>query len=229
MKKYKSLFIDLDNTLLRFSETEVFAFDKLMELHSLNHPDSFKIYKRCNKALWDKVELGETTPQELKIQRFVDFSKEINLKVEAQLLSDQYEDFLGEGIFPLEGAFELIKDLAKEYELICTTNGLSIVQHKRLKKSKLVESFTHVIVSEEEGFSKPDKRFFSVALSKSMTSDPSEVLVIGDSLSADIVGGINAGHDTCWLNEAKASSGEVGPTFTVSTLAEIGKILLDSN
>jgi 2-haloacid dehalogenase len=83
-------------------------------------------------------------------------------------------------------------------------------------------------ISEEMGCAKPEKRFFDLVAAAIPDFDPASAIVIGDSLSSDIQGGINAGLDTCWYNpHGKPAPPNMNITHTVTDLKDILPILLN--
>ena len=87
--------------------------------------------------------------------------------------------------------------------------------------------FEDCFISEEMGCSKPEKLFFDRVASMIPGFDPRSTLVIGDSLSSDIRGGINAGLDTCWYNpKSKPAPENMNITYTINKLSEIEDILI---
>lgn len=73
---------------------------------------------------------------------------------------------------------------------------------------------------------KPDKKIFEYAMNYFEISDKKTVIMIGDSLEADIKGGQNAGIDTCWVNIRNAVNGsEITPKYEVNKLEGLFEIL----
>ena len=99
----------------------------------------------------------------------------------------------------IEGVEEMLASM-KDFRIALLTNGFKDAQHARVNGSSLKNIFEAIITSEETGFQKPQKEIFAYALEKLQISDPSRVLMIGDSLTSDIQGGNNFGIDTCWFN-----------------------------
>ncbi len=106
------------------------------------------------------------------------------------------------------------------------TNGFTSLQQIRLERTGLREHFDLLIISEEVGVAKPDARIFDYALEKAGNPDRSRVLMVGDTAASDILGGMNAGLSTCWLNaHQQVLPEQIKPTWTVTSLAELEQLL----
>jgi 2-haloacid dehalogenase len=140
-----------------------------------------------------------------------------------------YEATLGKQTHLLEAALELIRDLHGKCRLYIVVNGITAVQKSRFGACRLAPYFDQCFISEQMGCAKPEKRFFDSVAAAIPDFDPKEAIVIGDSLSSDILGGINAGLDTCWYNpKGKTTPADMPITYTVQDLTEIKEILLGS-
>lgn len=106
------------------------------------------------------------------------------------------------------------------------TNGFSALQQVRLERTGLRDYFDLLVISEEVGVAKPNKKIFDYALEQAGNPDRSRVLMVGDTAESDILGGINAGLATCWLNAHHREQPEgIAPTWTVSSLHELEQLL----
>ncbi|OCL26667.1 noncanonical pyrimidine nucleotidase, YjjG family [Orenia metallireducens] len=226
--KYEVILFDADRTLFDFDKAEEHALEQLMNYFEVEYQKEYhlKQYQLINKKLWEELEQELVTPDELKIERFRRLAEELELKIEEQDLSEKYLEFLAEGYFLLKGALKLIKYLHKDYKLAIVTNGLATVQKGRLKASPLKDYFDHLIISEEIGVAKPNPKIFEHTFKEIGHQDKSNVLIVGDSLSSDIQGGINFGIDTCWFNPHNQENlTDLKPTYEISELNEL-KIVL---
>lgn len=138
-----------------------------------------------------------------------------------------YMKYLGDGSFLFEGARKLIKDLSDKYILSIVTNGLTVVQERRIKKSSIAKYFKDIVISEEIGIAKPHPDIFEHAIGNLGEFNKDEILMIGDNLSSDIKGGINYNIDTCWYNpNKKENKSDLSPTYEISDYKELRNILL---
>jgi len=206
-KKYEVLLFDLDNTLFDFEHAEYSALQKTAEKYGgeIAFEEFEAMYHAVNKPLWGALERGEITSDIIKTERFVQLVDRLGLDFDPIDISQYYTKRLGEGIQKVPYAQELCTNLSKKYKLVALTNGIQSVQENRLRLSGLYIFFDAIIISEAVGFSKPDERIFTEALSRIGHKDRNTVLMIGDSLKADIAGAFNAGIDACWVNLKLAS------------------------
>lgn len=195
---YTALLFDLDDTVLDFVASEDTALDHTYDafFKERYQREHFKEkFKAINHALWDLVALGQTTPWQLKIDRFRELTENRDLDEVAHF----YEGKLGEQIVWFPGAKDALNELRKQYEIGFVTNGMKRVQEKKYQLSGIKEWCDCFIISEDVGLAKPDQRIFQIALDK-LQKSPTEVLMIGDSLAFDYKGALNANLDFCWIN-----------------------------
>lgn len=227
--KYQAIIFDADETLFDFKKSEREAFKNTMLEFGINYDENYhlKIYQDINTAIWKEFEEGLITQEKLKIDRFKRFSDALKLDLNPEALAKAYTNYLADGSFLFDGAEELIKDLKQHFKLSIVTNGLSKVQNKRIRKSIIANYFEDIIISEEVQVSKPNPKIFELALNNLNIKDKSKVLMVGDSLSSDIKGGLNFGIDTCWFNPKKLiNNKDIKPTYEVSTFEELKNLLI---
>lgn len=200
-KHYSWLWFDADNTLFDYNLAEGTALRNTFQSHGLPVDDtSMNAYREINKKLWHALEMGEIKQDELRVKRFEDFLSAIGGSGSPEELSMFYVDQLSQQTNLLDGTLEVLQQLRETSRFALITNGLTTVQRGRLSRSPLKDFFEAVIISEEIGFAKPHTEFFETAHEQIGRPPKSDILVIGDSLSSDIRGGINFGADTCWFN-----------------------------
>lgn len=227
-KKYEILLFDLDNTLFDFEYAENNALIKTAEYFGQieQYTNFEKTYQEVNKPLWLALERGEITSDIIKTERFIQLVKRLKIDVDPIEMSQYYTKSLGEGIKKIPYAEELCADLSQKYKLVAVTNGIQAVQESRMKLSGFHNYFDAIIISESVGVSKPDERIFLEALKRVNHEDKTTVLMIGDSLKADINGAFDAGIDACWVNLKQHPEPEVvSYKFMVQHLEELHEIL----
>ncbi len=227
---YRYLFFDADGTLFDFNEAENRAFYQMAAKLGLEaSPEQLQAYKACNEACWKAFERSELTQATLKIKRFEDFFASEGLSLDPVLASRTYQRFLSEqGILYKESLPLLDALIERGYTLYLASNGIAEVQRGRLSHSNTHGYFKDIFISEEIGSQKPDEQFFSVMFERSgLYAQKSECLMIGDSLTSDIQGGLSYGLDTLWLNMGGShkNSSTVKPTYEVHSLPEMLDIL----
>ncbi len=228
MKKYSWLFFDADGTLFDFDKTERMTFQKSLEISGLSyHPDLLKKYHQINSQLWANFELGKISLEDLKNNRFELFFEAINQNIDPNEFSQTFITGLAEGNYLLEDAENTIIELSKDYHLLIITNGLKEVQRSRFTSSMIYKYFEEIIISGEVGAAKPGTEIFDIAFAAIGNPPKADVLIIGDSLSSDIAGGLGYGIDTCWFNPKKAKNNkDFIPTYEISNLLELFEILI---
>lgn len=221
--KYKWLLFDADGTLLNYDQSEKFALlEAFKTFHLEFHPEYLEKYREINARLWSELEKGTITSKKLRVKRFELLFDELNFSAPPDNFGKKYLEALGQTDFVMEGAHEVLTKLNRGTGLAIITNGIKEVQHNRLNKSNLADYFKHIIVSEEAGVAKPDKLFFDYTLGRINFHHKEEILVIGDSLKSDILGGNLSGIDTCWYNPQGSKNGSpIKPTYEISRLADI--------
>jgi len=223
---YTTVLFDIDHTLLDFEATERTAFRRLLEQQELQWtPERETRYKTLNQALWKALERGEVTREEVIHSRFVTFFAEEGRTVDGREVDETYRGYLAQGTELIPGATALLEQLVGNVTMYVVTNGISKTQRARLEGAGLTDFFEGIFVSEETGFQKPMAGFFDHVFARIPQFDPARTIIVGDSLSADIAGGNQAGIATCWFNPDRKSAADIKPTFTITSLAELPTLL----
>lgn len=229
MKKYSSLFFDLDDTLFDFQRSEKWALKRLIEDHGVMFTSQMEeVYKNLNSELWHRYAKGEISVQTVKETRFTKLFNYYAIQGDGIKADIRFRELLADGNFLLPDAKEIMEDLHKTYQLIAVTNGIADTQYARLQKTGLKPYFDQIFISGEIGSQKPEPAFFDAVFQKNPTLNKKEVLMIGDNLDTDILGGINYGLDTCWITQksiSQANEKGVNPTFLIKSLKEIYNII----
>ena len=232
MKKYKHLFFDLDNTLWDFDNNSKivlgYIFDKF-ELQKKGIPSKKKFidsYKKVNGELWFKYREGVLTKDVLRYQRFLKTLKIFNIK--NQILSKEIGNFYVSNspcqTKLMAGAKDVLFNLSLHYPLHIITNGFKEVQSIKLKKSGIYSFFDKIIVSEDVGVLKPNKKIFQYAL-KVCCAKTEDSLMIGDDIVSDIEGAKSFGIDQVFF-DYKFSNKKNQATYIISHLKELEKLLI---
>jgi len=223
---YTSLFLDIDNTLLDFNMAEAVAVRKVLQQNSLPYDDeAVKTYSNINRTYWERFERGEIPKSDIFEGRFKTLLQVFGTDGDVAAISEQYCENLSEGYFKVDGAEDILDYLkGKGYKLYATTNGLSSTQFKRIKNSGIEPYFDDIFVSEQACHQKPEKEYFDYVIDNIPEKDKTKMLIIGDSQSSDILGGINSGIDTCWYNPT-ASVAKYQSKFEISRLEQLKKLL----
>lgn len=226
MKK-KFLLFDVDHTLLDFAASERKALEKCFHAFGLPFTDELLTwYLAHNQKLWSNYERGIIPREAIFQTRFADTFTQFALDADGTLMENAYRKALSHGCDIMENALILIEKLSKTHQLYIVTNGLASTQEKRLKDSGLAPFFHKTFVSETLGFQKPMVEYFDYCFEHIPDFEKKEALIIGDSLSSDIQGGIRAGIDTCWFNPLeKINDTPFQPNYEVKNLLELLPLL----
>lgn len=227
--KYKYLLWDIDQTILNFSAAENASIKALFKQYNLGicTDEMVDVYSKINDKYWQALERGEMTKPEILVGRFVEFFKTYGIDTSiATCFNDAYQQILGDTIVFRDNSYEILKELSSEYVLCAITNGTLEAQTKKLENSGLNKIFGEkVFISDQIGIEKPNIGFFNAVFSKLNIKDKSQVLVIGDSLTSDIRGAINAGVDSVWYNPFGKNINDSGATYMIWHLSQIFDIL----
>ena len=223
---FKHILFDADNTLFDFDQMERNAFFDTM--HAFNVPCDDALYTRyreANRLLWLEFEQGRSDREKALAQRFTRLLS--GMDIDGAEMNKLYQFNLAEHTVMMPYALELCERLSPRYELSIVTNGVGPTQRRKLDHTPLEPYFARQFISEEVGVSKPDVRFFDHVLDALGNPHRDTVLIVGDSLTSDMRGGMNAGIRTCWLNR----EGEPLPEgyrldYVIRALAEMEGILL---
>jgi 2-haloacid dehalogenase len=201
--RYPFVFLDADGTILDFTRSEGVALQQLFLEHGLPFSDEVRArYHAINSSLWRGFERGEVDKKDVQRLRFERLLGEVGRVDDPDRVNARYLQLLTENVFLVDGAAEACAALAERSALLLATNGVQWTQTRRMANSPLAPYFRFIVTSEEAGAQKPAPGFFEYALARCGYPDPSQVLMVGDQLSTDILGAADAGLATCWFNPA---------------------------
>ena len=201
MSKYNYLLFDLDDTILDFERCELDALRKTFYTFSVPFNDNIlSMYMDINNNLWKQHDSGIIEQKEVLVNRFDMLFEKIKISASPQAVSAKYQEFLSETAFFEEDALDVIVGLYQKFELYIVSNGNTKTQKSRIQRAGLNKYFNGIFISEALGFHKPQKEFFDKCFLQIKNFNRYNTLIIGDSLSSDMLGGINAGIQTCWYN-----------------------------
>jgi 2-haloacid dehalogenase len=224
VKKYDTFLIDADGTLFDYDMAEENALKCMFRKYQLSYNENVRtLYRKINRDVWDSFEKGQTPKSEMQVLRFKRLFGALEIKGDPYIFNVEYLVELGKGSFLIDGAFELCKTISDSHcRAYIVTNGISTTQKARLENAIIKPYISKLFVSEDIGFQKLNTLYFEYVFSHIPCTDKSKMIIIGDSLSADIAGGIHAGIDTCWFNKCDTEnhSGFI-PTYEIKKLLEI--------
>lgn len=199
--KYKTLLFDADGTLMDFHKGEAEAIREAMLISGIEPTDSLvRSYSEINESLWKMLERGEIEKSVLLYRRFEIFCERFGFFADPRKMADDYIKALSTKGYMFDGAAELCERLSKDFSLYIVTNGVEFIQRGRFSRLSLEKYFKNIFISDTIGYEKPSVRFFERVAESIDGFDRESSVIIGDSLTSDILGGINYGIDTCWYN-----------------------------
>lgn len=223
----KFLFFDLDDTLLDFHKAEAWALRQALSQAGIVPTDAIAArYSEINQRQWELLEEKKLTREQVLIRRFQLLFQELGVHASCEATQHRYENMLAKGHDFMPGAPELLELLKGHYRLYLVSNGTAMVQDCRLRDSGIEKYFQGIFISERIGVDKPQKEFFDRSFAAVPDFDPSQAMIIGDSLTSDIRGGNNAGIQTCWYNpKHKPRRADIHVDYEISDLMELPKLL----
>lgn len=233
-RRYDTILFDADGTLFDFDRSEANAIGEVLSICGLPvNDETVELYHRINDAEWKALERGETTREKLKVDRFAKLiaalsERGVTASSTAKEMCDLYVDRLSQQCIMIDGAVEVCERLVRTHSLHIITNGITHVQTSRFSRSPIMKFMGNMFISEQMGAVKPERRYFELVF-EALGITPDEAkercIVVGDSLTSDIMGAVNAGLDSCWYNPRGIEPGAVLPTYTISSLQELYGIL----
>lgn len=220
------LLLDLDDTILDFHKAERIALSKTLREFGVEPSEEvLRLYHRINKWHWEQLELGKLNRDQVQEGRFAVLLRELGRDADPVRCTRTYERNLAIGHYFLPGAEEALEALQKKYRLFLVSNGTASVQKGRMTSANLYRFFEQVFVSEEIGYNKPSKEYFDTCFARIPGFDPAKAVIVGDSLTSDILGGKNAGIATVWVNRSHLPCGDIRPDWEIEALSQLENLL----
>lgn len=223
----KTIFLDLDDTLLDFQQAERQALSRTLGRFGIApSPAILDRYHEINRQQWELLEEGKLTRPQVLLRRFDLLFRELGIHCPSEAVRDTYEAYLSQGHFFVPGAPELLERLYPRYELYLASNGTAAVQAERLKSAGIARYFKGIFLSEEIGANKPSPDYFYACFDAIPGFDLSAALMVGDSLTSDILGARNVGMRSCWFNAKGAPPRpDIPADYTIRALEELPPLL----
>lgn len=227
MDKRLTLLMDADDTVLDFAGSERDSIVMLCEEFAIADGDRVADeFKRINRRLWDMFERSEITREQIFYTRFEELFEYFSIKgLDAVQVGDAYKENMARSRRIVRGARACLSRLSQNHDLYCVTNGITRTQKMRMKASGLGKYFKKLYISQEIGLAKPSKAFFDYVLGDIGDCDLDKTYIIGDSLTSDIQGGINAGIKTILFNKEGKIIKDIVPDFEVKSYKELERLI----
>lgn len=240
-EKYEILLLDLDDTLIDNTENVKYAFKKMVEfLGQKFSEEGFIKWMNLDNKFWTDFHAGKIKvpsiyqkPQEL----FVQYVRSLRYKMyfennigieEAFKINNLFLESLNEVVVPIEGAYETLNYLYQRYQLVIATNGPTSAVNSKLGKIDCLKFVTSVFSVDmtRKTDTKPNRQYFEELKEFLQFYDASKMLIIGDSLQSEVLGGMNSNIDSCWFNRNnKELPNEYNSKMVIHELRELTRKL----
>lgn len=229
--KYGIILFDADGTLLDFLKSEDEAVREALAADGIEPTDgTVKLYSGINAELWKKLERREIEKKVLLYRRFELLYEALGTHGNARLTAERYMNALATKGYMLAGAEDMLRALYGRVKMYIVTNGVEFIQRGRYARCGVEKYFEDIFISDVIGTEKPDVRYFEYVAAHIGELDKKRTLIVGDSLTSDMRGGINYGIDTCWYNpEGKPCPEDMNITFTATDFESIVKFITDGD
>ena len=215
----KTILWDIDGTILNFQSAAENSLKNTFRKFGYGEitDELLHMYEEINDVYWCKLEKGEITKEKLLVERFLEFFTKIGVETtRVKEFNQAYLNGLLDTVVFMPEAYETVKKLHPQYKQYIVTNGVKQLQRQKIAKAKIEEFFDGIFISDEIGHEKPHIEFFNYVFDRIPTKNPDDVIIIGDSLTSDIAGGIHAGIHTCWYHPSNEENhSDIKPEFTV--------------
>ena len=221
------VFLDLDDTILDFHWAEQRALSRTFREAGLDpRPEILDRYSDINRSQWELLERGILTREQVLVRRFQLLFEELGIPASAEDVGRRYEELLADGHRFILGAEELLKELQGRARLFLASNGCAAVQEARIASSGIGPFFEDIFISELMGADKPAEAYYSRCIARVPDFEASRAVMVGDSLTSDILGGIRSGMHTCWLNpQRRPGRPDIVPEAEIQSISELPDVM----
>ena len=223
-----TVLLDLDDTILDFHKAEQGALKKALQSIGVEPTEEIlDRYSVINLSQWKLLELGRLTQEQVKVNRYRIFFEELGIDASPEETAKCYEKNLAFQHELVDGALQLLQTLHTKYRLYAASNGTYEVQRQRIQDSGIKPYFEDFFISKQIGYHKPDEKFFTYCFSHIRDFKREESVMVGDSLTSDILGGKNAHLTTIWYqkDEKITDDGAIHPDYRIYNLSELPELL----
>lgn len=222
-----TIFFDVDNTLLDFTECSKQSMAQVFCDYGLPFDEGkFETFTAMNDMLWQRVERSELTKDRLFEIRWNMIFERLGINgIDGRVFERDFHKYLNVSCVKVQGAEDALSYLSGKYKVYVASNAPKDQQPKRMRLAGLDKYIDGYFISETLGAPKPDKRFYDACFAQLKGVSPCQTLMIGDSLSADIDGARDYGMKTCWFNRAKRPALRQSIDFTIEDLRQLKDFL----
>ncbi len=202
---HHNFLFDLDQTLLDFHASEYKALGIVLESNGLSFSDEiYQAFKAYNKSLWLDLEKGTITRPELFTKRFRFIFEQCEgdaTNLDPLKINDDFIQTMSVNGVLMDGALEFlrrVKESIPDSRIYIASNGATINAKGRIASTGLDKYIEYLFISEDMGVTKPDAEFFDICLNR-IAEPGTSCIMIGDSLTSDMMGAKNASIDSVWF------------------------------
>ena len=202
---HHNFLFDLDQTLLDFHASEYKALGIVLTRNGLTFSDEiYRAFKAYNKSLWLELEKGTITRTELFTKRFLDVFSRCegdSSGLDPLAINDEFIRTMSVNGVLMDGALDFVKRVKNEIpdaRIYIASNGATVNAKGRIASTGLGQYIDDFFISEDMGVTKPDAAFFDICLER-IGEPAASCIMIGDSLSSDMLGAKNAALDSVWF------------------------------
>ncbi len=223
----KAVLIDIDNTILDFDRCADEAIKICAEKYGIALPcNYYEVFSEINDKLWGLLEQRKIIKQDIYERRWVEIFEILKIDEDGKAFEEDFRSTIRDVAIPVDGAEEILSYLSEKYPVYCASNASRERQEHRLKINGFDRFISGMFISEDIGFQKPAKEFFYACYEALCPIAPEEIIMIGDSVNADIIGAKSFGFTSLWFNFRNEEYADYNFTdFKVSQLREIKNIL----
>ncbi|MFC6322415.1 YjjG family noncanonical pyrimidine nucleotidase [Companilactobacillus baiquanensis] len=224
---YTNILFDLDNTIFDTQKNATLALHKMRIAKSFSF-DSEKMnwWFKVNDLLWGKFENGSISRKELLDSRFKTFFGKYNIEVDSAKFEKEFQALFAAEHSLMPNVISMLEAVNQNHNLFVVSNGSKQKQLTQLAGADISKYFNEIFLAEDIGFKKPDTQFFDSVQSDINGATLSNMLVVGDSLSADIDGANRSHIDSVWYDTKNAGNdSEIKSTYTITNLNQLTKIV----
>ena len=234
---YKYIIFDVDDTLLDYGSAFHTAEKAIADYLKVEYSEEYiMLSEKLGWKAWKEAGLNDTDSEDVQKnyhtyyyqylrQHYRALIEAYDAKISVEELVELYiKSVASSKVFMEEGTLEVYKGLAKNYRLVLATNGIDRIQRERIRDFQPYTYKTYI--SENTNTIKPAEEFFRYIIDD-LECDPKECLMVGDSMSNDIMGALDAGMDVCYYNiRGKEISEEIQVDYEIRCMGELLDILL---
>jgi HAD superfamily hydrolase (TIGR01549 family) len=210
----RAVLFDLDDTLFDHRVCARTALTTLHEAYDAFRNRPFEEVERLHASFLEELHVrvtsGELPLEQARRERFRRLFTAVGVTPGDDVVVEAAETYRG-GYMKIRravaGAAALLAAVKARSQVGIVSNNLLEEQQGKLRQCGLDRFVDELVVSEEAGMSKPDPRIFQIALDR-LGCRADQVVMVGDSWAADVIGARAAGVRAIWFNPEHLPSPE---------------------